>query len=104
MLGSEPVDSEIPLEREDLTEETQLVFYLYDKLPAKWEGFSGQYMGKDLTLLPILCEEFNIDKSTRKYAWDMIPIIDSFVAEDVARKIKSKGDLNSGGHLNSMQN
>jgi hypothetical protein len=89
-LGSEPIEEEIPIDREDLSIETQLVFHIYDKLPAKWEGYSGQYMGKELNLLPILCEEFDIDKFIRKYAWDIIPIIDSFVAEDIAKKIKSK--------------
>jgi len=89
-LGSEPLEEEIPIDREDLSIETQLVLYIYDKLPSKWEGFSGQYMGKELGLLPVLCEEFEIEKSIRKYAWDIIPIIDSFVAEDIAKKIKSK--------------
>lgn len=88
MLGSEPLDEEIPVDRENLSIETQLVFYIYDKLPSKWEGFSGQYMGKELALVPILCEEYDIEDSIRKYAWDIIPIIDNFVAEDVAKKIK----------------
>lgn len=90
MLGSEPIESEIPTQREDLTDETQAVFYLYDKLSAKWEGFSGQYLGKDLSLLPVLFEEFETENYIRKYSWEIIPIIDSFVADDIAKKIKSK--------------
>jgi len=90
MLGSEPVDEEIPVGREDLSIDTQIVFNMYDKLPAKWEGFSGQYMGKELNILPLLFDEYDIDSSLRRYAWDIIPIIDSIVAEDIANKIRSR--------------
>jgi len=90
MLNSEPVEEEIPIDRDDLALETQMVFDLYDKLPDKWEGFSGQYLGKDLMLLPTLFSEYGIDNSIKKYAWSIIPLIDSFVAQDVAEKIKRK--------------
>jgi hypothetical protein len=55
MMNSEPLESEIPVSREDLTLETQEVFSIYDKLPARWEGMSGTYLGKDLSLLPVTC-------------------------------------------------
>lgn len=89
-MGSEPIEEEMPVDREDLYWETQMVFRLFDILPSKWEGFSGQYMGKDLILLPVLFKEFKIEKYIRKYAWNIIPIIDSFIAEDVAQKIKRR--------------
>lgn len=90
MLNTEPKEDEIPLERSDLALETEIVFDLYDKLPANWEGMSGQYLGKELILLPILFKEFKVEKSIRKYAWSIIPIIDNFMAKDIADKIKSK--------------
>ena len=90
MMGSEPLEEEMPLERQDLALETQLVLNMYDKMPAKWEGMSGTYLGKDLLLLPALCKEFKINKYTRRYAWNIIPIIDSYVAEDIAEKMKRK--------------
>lgn len=90
IMNSEPVEEEIPIERSDLTYETQLIFNLYDKLPAKWEGFSGMYLGKDLSLLIPLFKQYKLIKAEIAYAWDIIPIIDSFVSEDVARKVKSK--------------
>lgn len=100
MLNTDPIEEEVPIDREDLALETQIIFNIYDKLPTKWEGFSGQYLGKDLVLLPILFDEYNIDLSIRKYAWNIIPLIDIFVAEDIAEKIKrrnrTKGDLPSG--------
>lgn len=102
MLNTVPDPTEMPVEREDLFFETQEVLSYFDKLPAKWEGFSGQYLGKDLSLLPILFDEFNVDKCIRRYCWDIIPIIDSFIAEDIADKIKakSKQGVASGRHHN----
>ena len=96
MMGSDPVEEEIPVSRDDLFTETQLIFNLYDILPSKWEGMSGHYMGKDLVLLPVLFKEYKIVKYMRKYAWHIIPIIDSFVADDIAKKIKNRGDKPSG--------
>jgi len=89
-MGSEPVEEEIPYDREDLTLQTQWVFNLYDILPDRWDGGSGMYLGKDLNLLPTLFAEFNAEKADRFYAWKLIPIIDSFVAADVAAKIKAR--------------
>lgn len=104
MFHTEPDEDEIPIAREDLSYETQVVFNIYDKLPAKWEGFAGVYLGKELLLLPILFKEFNIERPIQKYAWTIIPIIDAYVAEDISRKIKAKskqkGDLPSGRHTN----
>lgn len=102
MMGSEPVEEEMPYDREDLTLDTQLIFTIYDKLPAKWEGFSGQYLGKDLLLLDTLFKHYKLEKYEKNYAWDVIPIIDSFVAEDIAKKIKSKTKV-SGDKLSGTQ-
>ena len=96
MLGNEPNLDEVPVDREDLTLDSQLVFQLYDKLPARWEGFSGQYMGKDLSLLPVLFDQFNVDIPTKLYTWELIPFIDNLVAEDISKKIKAKSKVKEG--------
>jgi hypothetical protein len=93
MLGNEPLEEEIPRGREDLTLDTQLVFELYDKLPAKWDSMTGSYLGKDLSILNILVKFYKLERCEIYYTWSLIPIIDSFVAEDIARKIKSKGSI-----------
>ena len=93
MMGTAPQEEEIPYEREDLTLETQIIFSIYDKLPAKWEGFSGQYLGKELNLLPILAEQYKLSKNELAFAWEIIPVIDSFVAEDISKKMKAKTNI-----------
>jgi len=102
MLKTEPKEDEIPYGREDLSLDTQLVFEIYDKLPAKWEGFSGQYLGKDLLLLDFLTKHYELEKYEINYMWNIIPIIDNYVAQDIARKLKSKsGEKPSGSYKNN---
>ena len=90
LLKSEPIEEEIPIDRDDLNIDTQLAFSIYDKLQANWEGFSGQYLGKDLSLVPVLLDHYDYDKPLRGYIWEIIPIIDSIIAKDVSEKSKRR--------------
>lgn len=47
-LGSEPIESEIPLEYSDLPHEAQQAHEVFHYLPDRLDGFSGTYMGKEL--------------------------------------------------------
>lgn len=93
MLGNTPLEEEIPRTREDLTFESQLVFSIYDLLPARWDGFSGQYMGKDMSLIPVIIERYSLEDYELSYLWTLIPIIDDFVAQDISKKIKAKSKM-----------
>ena len=90
LLGSEPKDDEIPVDRSDLNIDTQLVLSIFDKLQSNWEGMSGHYLGKDLSLIPTLLEHYKFDESLAIYTWEIIPIIDNIISEDIAEKIKRK--------------
>ena len=92
ILNTTPIPEEMPTERNDLADDTQFVFFIYDKLPSIWEGFSGQYMGKDLKLLPVLLDFYKVEHDLCIYAWEIIPIIDNIVAEEVSKKIRRKLD------------
>lgn len=90
MMKVEPKDEDMPIERADLLPEVQEVLTLYDYLPANWEGFSGTYMGKDLSILPILFNEFETSRGIRQLSFMLIPIIDNYVAKDIKRQQDSK--------------
>jgi hypothetical protein len=89
-VGSEPLEKEMPIELQDLSVETQEVFELYNQLQAIWEGMSGTYIGKDQNLLPMLFDIYDTPLYIKKYALFIIPYIDMHVADDIARKMKSK--------------
>lgn len=47
-LGTIPVDSEIPIEIQDLPLQVQQALNVYNMLQDQWEGFAGLYLGKSL--------------------------------------------------------
>lgn len=60
MLGSEPVEEEIPVELTDLSLEAQQAMELASFLPDRIDGFSGMYLGKDMGGLGDLFEVLSI--------------------------------------------
>jgi hypothetical protein len=48
MLGSEPIESEIPIEYDDLPEDVQEAILVYNMLQDNWDTMNGLYLGKYL--------------------------------------------------------
>lgn len=76
MLGSEPIDEEIPVEYEDLPEEAQQALSLYNKLRDDWNVVSGDYMGKNMSGILDIFEIMEIAKEDRKFMLELINLID----------------------------
>lgn len=89
-LGTPPVDEEIPIDREDLFYETRWVLSIYDDMPDKWNTTAGVYMGKDMTILPLLFKLDNTPNYIKRYLLQILPVINKYVTEDINRQIKSK--------------
>mgnify|MGYP000414444131 FL=1 len=47
-LGSEPIESQMPVDEEDLCIEAHQAFEVASFLPDRYEGMSGMYFGKDM--------------------------------------------------------
>lgn len=60
MLGSEPLDEEIPVEASDLCLEAQQALEMASFLPDRIDGFSGMYLGKDMGGLGAVFDVLNI--------------------------------------------
>lgn len=61
MLNKKPEASEIPVEFSDFPYDVQQFMNIFFMMPDRWEGFSGTYMGKDYSSLPILFDIFEIE-------------------------------------------
>lgn len=85
-LGSDPVEEEIPLDRNDLSIDTQEVLQIYDFLPSRWEGMSATYLGKDLSRLNNIFLLLDTDIVIKKFAIFLVPIIDNLVSKDIQKK------------------
>ena len=90
MLGSDPVDSEIPIELNDFPDLLQQSFIIYGMLSDIWEGMSGAYLGKDFSLLFNLFDLYDISTREEKLlATDFIKHIDSVRSKLISEKQKA---------------
>lgn len=76
MLGSEPKDSEIPVEFQDFPDAVQQAFIVYNKLRDDWDTMNGVYMGKSYQGLQEIFEIYEIDRENRKMFLDWFTTID----------------------------
>ena len=88
MLGSEPVDSEIPIEYEDFPLEVQQAFSVYRMLKDEWEGFNGIYLGKSYIGLTEILHYTEVEPQDHKIILTLIKIIDGIRSNILNEKQK----------------
>lgn len=88
-LGSEPLDSEIPVEFEDLAPEVQNVLGIYFKLKDEWDTMNGYYMGKNYSGIADIFTILEVPKEDWKITFELIGIIDKHRSNSI-RKEKDK--------------
>ena len=74
LLGTEPIEEEIPLEFEDLVSEVQESIMLYNMFPDNWDSMSGTYLGKNFIGFKDIFEIMEIED--HKTYFQIISIID----------------------------
>jgi hypothetical protein len=88
-LGSEPVESEIPVEFDDFPLDVQQALNVYKFMRDDWDGMNGVYLGKSLIGISEIFEFCSIDTSDRNIVFQLIKIIDNIRQEDINSKKKS---------------
>jgi len=83
-MGSEPVDSEIPVELADFPDMVQTAFLVYGYMRDVWEGMSGTYMGKDMSGLSTIFEILEVEQEERKILLELVVLIDSARSQQIA--------------------
>jgi len=91
VTNSEPDPDKIPVDFFDLLEDTQIAMNIVNTLPDRWDGMSGSYQGKDLSILPCLLDLYEIPNKL-----DMISLVTIIINETaritndkISRKAKS---------------
>lgn len=82
-LGSEPVESEIPVEFDDFAMEVQLALSIYRMLRDEWEYMNGTYLGKNLNGIFELFDVYEIDPKDKKFFLELIHMIDSTRIDEI---------------------
>jgi hypothetical protein len=88
LLGSDPIQSEIPVEFLDFPDEVQLALSIYKQMRDEWEYMGGTYTGKNLNGIFELFEVYGIDQVDKRYYLELIHMIDSIRITET-RKQKS---------------
>lgn len=93
MLGTEPLEEQIPVEIADFSEDLQQVFEIYSMVPDIWEGFSGQYMGKDTSNIFNFFGLYKVDIADQLFYLRLLKYMDKVRMEMISQKIKTKQEL-----------
>jgi hypothetical protein len=86
MLGSEPLDTEIPVEYGDLLLEVQEALNLYNCLQDSWDYMGGNYIGKNLTGFRDLLELYEVLPEYHRCMYELILQIDEIRAKQLHDK------------------
>lgn len=82
-IGSEPEESEVPVEYGDFPEEIQLGLNIYRILRDDWEFVGGNYLGKNFNGIFELLEVYEVAKQDRKFYLELLHTIDSVRIEEI---------------------
>ena len=88
-LGTEPVESEIPVELSDLPEIVQEAFGIYHLLRDIWEPMSGTYIGKDTSNIFNFFELYDLEKAEQRIIITIIKIMDNERAKLIKQDTKT---------------
>jgi len=83
-LGSEPLDSEIPVEYEDFCLDVQEALGIYQKLRDEWDTMNGVYLGKNYVGLVDILELLEVPVEDRRTQFELIGIIDRHRSKAIA--------------------
>lgn len=89
-LGSEPIESEIPVDFADLPDEVQYAFGFYSRLRDEWDGFNGVYLGKNYSGILDVFYLYDVPVENRRSLFELISIIDMHRSNAIAETKEAK--------------
>jgi hypothetical protein len=82
-LGSEPLESEIPVEYEDFPVEVQEAIRIYNNLQDNWDYMGGNYIGKNLNGFKDILTIFEVDPQDYRAVYELIMRIDRIRSKSI---------------------
>ena len=84
MLGSEPIEEEMPVEYDDLFIDIQQAMGIYSKLRDEWDTMNGVYMGKNYSGILDIFTILEVPVQDHKTMFDLIGLIDAYRSKAIA--------------------
>lgn len=75
-LGTEPVESEIPVEYDDFYLDVQEALMIYSKLKDEWDTMNGNYLGKSYAGILDIFTILEVPVEDHKTLFNLINVID----------------------------
>jgi hypothetical protein len=86
MMGTDPIEEEIPVEYDDFPIQLQQAFTVYKMLQDQWDSMAGLYLGKSLIGIKDLFEACEIDQEDHKITILLIKMIDIVRSKEISKK------------------
>lgn len=83
-LGSDPLDSEIPVDYEDFCIDVQEALGIYSKLKDEWDTMNGNYLGKSYAGILDIFTILEVPVEDHKTLYNLIDIIDGHRSKALA--------------------
>lgn len=83
MLGTEPLDSEVPVEYDDFPVEVQEAIRIYNNLQDNWDYMGGNYIGKNLNGFKDILTIFEVDPQDYRSVYELIMRIDRIRSKSI---------------------
>jgi hypothetical protein len=84
MMGSDPVEEEIPVDYSDFPITVQQAFGIYSKLKDEWDTMNGGYLGKSYAGILDILILLDVPVEDRKTMFELIGLIDTHRSEMIA--------------------
>ena len=82
-VGSEPIESEVPVEYDDFPVEVQEAIRIYNNLQDNWDYMGGNYIGKNLNGFKDILSIFEVDPQDYRAVYELIMRIDRIRAKSI---------------------
>lgn len=92
-LGSEPIESEIPIEYDDLCDDLQYALSIYSKLRDEWDTMNGYYIGKNFSGIKDIFDILEVDPGDRRTIFDLICNIDVYRTKSINNRRKQEENI-----------
>lgn len=83
MMGSEPIEEEIPVEFNDLPIELQEALQIYNSLQDSWDYMGGNYIGKNMVGFKDILDIYEVLPEDRRSMYELILHIDKVRAKSI---------------------
>lgn len=90
LLGSEPIEEEIPVELDDFPDLVQQCFYIYSMLADTWDPMGGNYLGKNYQIVFELLHLYKIEDAEALLTLEFLNDMDQIRGEIIGEKIRQK--------------